>query len=132
MPLDIAVRNNDLGMVECVLSHGANPRLCCNNTGMIIDDPLFWAVRNYCQLKSYDDDDAEIVRKIINRLLAKGARPNNRIGDKPYECQIFIKGKLIFEKVHDAIELIAAHNKYSGSSFADLERDLRSHARTEV
>lgn len=127
MPLDIAVGNNHLPTVEYVLSIGANPRIHCNNTGMVIDDPLFWAVRNYCRLKSDDDKDAQTARTIINLLLQQRAWPNNRCGYEPFESQIFIKGQLIFEKVHDAIELVAAHNKYTNGSFLELERDLIAH-----
>lgn len=127
MPLDCAVHNNALPMVECLLLHGANPRIHCNNTGTVIDDPLFWAVRNYCRLKSFNDKDAENAKKIISLLLAKGAWPNYRSGYEPIESQIFIPGKQIFEKVHDAIELVVAHNKYTGGSFAELEKELQDH-----
>lgn len=127
MPLDCAVHNNALPMVECILSHGANPRIHCNNTGMVIDDPLFWAVRNYCRLKSSDDRDAQNARKIISLLLAKGAWPNYRNGYEPFESQIFVKGKQIFEKVHDAIELVVMHNKYTDGSFVELETELRKY-----
>ena len=121
MPLDIAVCNNDPVIVDYLLSIGANPRIHCNNTGTVIDDPLFQAVRNYCRLKSDDDKDAQTARQIINLLLQQRAWPNYRSGYEPFESQIFIKGQLIFEKVHDAIELVAAHNKYTNGTFWSLK-----------